>query len=164
MVEEEDKDMGKVRTVEESIWEKERENVRLAKKERKKVMVEWEGEGEGRGGGDGEGEGEGGVEDGGGEGEDGVREGGEEELESFLKRKLQPLLDIMWFSFSQLLQQISKPNCMTNTRGSSNIQSQLVASWMSMQMQYHPYRIQIHYHSFYHWCPQPNHYYCSQQV
>ena len=64
MVEEGDKDMGKARTVEESIWRKERENVRVAKKERKKVMVE------------GEGEGEGGVEEWGGEGEDGVGEGG----------------------------------------------------------------------------------------
>ena len=62
VVEEGDKDMGKARTVEESIWRKERENVRVAKKERKKVMVE--------------GEGEGGVEEWGGEGEDGVGEGG----------------------------------------------------------------------------------------
>ena len=60
VVEEGDKDMGKARTVEESIWRKERENVRVAKKERKKVMVE----------------GEGGVEEWGGEGEDGVGEGG----------------------------------------------------------------------------------------
>ena len=35
MVEEGDKDMGKTRTVEESIRGKERENVRVAKKERK---------------------------------------------------------------------------------------------------------------------------------
>ena len=66
VVEEGDKDMGKARTVEESIWRKERENVRVAKKERKKVMVEGEGEGEG----------EDGVEEWGGEGEDGVGEGG----------------------------------------------------------------------------------------
>ena len=63
MVEEGDKDMGKTRTVEESIRGKERENVRVAKKDRKKVMVE----GDGRGGG--------GVEEWGGEGEDGVGEG-----------------------------------------------------------------------------------------
>ena len=43
MVEEGDKDMGKTQTVEESIWGKEKENVRVAKKERKKVMVEGEG-------------------------------------------------------------------------------------------------------------------------
>ena len=48
MVEEGDKDMGIARTVEESRWGKERERVRVAKKERKKVMVEGEGE---RGGG-----------------------------------------------------------------------------------------------------------------
>ena len=48
VVEEGDKDMGIARTVEESIWGKERERVRVAKKERKKVMVEGEGE---RGGG-----------------------------------------------------------------------------------------------------------------
>ena len=47
MVEEGDKDMGKTRTVEESIRGKERENVRVAKKDRKKVTVE----GDGRGGG-----------------------------------------------------------------------------------------------------------------
>ena len=46
--------MGKAQTVEESIWGRERENVRMAKKERKKVMVEGEGEGKG-------GVGEGGV-------------------------------------------------------------------------------------------------------
>ena len=40
VVEEGDKDMGIARTVEESIWGKERERVRVAKKERKKVMVE----------------------------------------------------------------------------------------------------------------------------
>ena len=43
MVEEGDKDMGIARTVEESRWGKERERVRLAKKERNKVMVEGEG-------------------------------------------------------------------------------------------------------------------------
>ena len=58
-----DKDMGKTQIVVESIWGREKENVRVAKKERKKVMVEGEGEGER----------EGGVEEGGGEGEDGVR-------------------------------------------------------------------------------------------
>ena len=47
MVEEGDKDMGKTRTVEESIRGKERENVRVAKKERKKVTVEGDGRGEG---------------------------------------------------------------------------------------------------------------------
>ena len=47
MVEEGDKDMGKTRTVEESIRGKERENVRVAKKDRKKVTIE----GDGRGGG-----------------------------------------------------------------------------------------------------------------
>ena len=52
--------MGKTRTVEESIRGKERENMRVAKKDRKKVTVE----GDGRGGG--------GVEEWGGEGEDGV--------------------------------------------------------------------------------------------
>ena len=57
-----DKDMGKTQIVVESIWGREKENVRVAKKERKKVMVEGEGEGER----------EGGVEEGGGEGEDGV--------------------------------------------------------------------------------------------
>ena len=70
VVEEGDKDMGKTRTVEESIRGKERENVRVAKKDRKKVTVE----GDGRGGG--------GVEEWGGEGEDGVGEGGEGEQES----------------------------------------------------------------------------------
>ena len=64
VVEEGDKDMGKTQTVEESIRGKEREDVRVAKKERKKVMVE------------GEGEGEDGVEEGGGEGEDGVGDEG----------------------------------------------------------------------------------------
>ena len=58
-----DKDMGKTQIVVESIWGREKENVRVEKKERKKVMVEGEGEGER----------EGGVEEGGGEGEDGVR-------------------------------------------------------------------------------------------
>ena len=58
MVEEGDKDMGIARTVEESIWGKERERVRVAKKERKKIEAAGEGEGEG---GDG-------VEEGGGEG------------------------------------------------------------------------------------------------
>ena len=57
-----DKDMGKTQIVVESIWGREKENVRVAKKERKKVMVEGEGKGER----------EGGVEEGGGEGEDGV--------------------------------------------------------------------------------------------
>ena len=57
-----DKDMGKTQIVVESIWGREKENVRVAKKERKKVMVEEEGEGER----------EGGVEEGGGEDEDGV--------------------------------------------------------------------------------------------
>ena len=47
MVEEGDKDMGKIRTVEESIRGKERENVRVAKEDRKNVTVE----GDGRGGG-----------------------------------------------------------------------------------------------------------------
>ena len=64
VVEEGDKDMGIAWIVEESIWGKERERVRVAKKERKKVMVEGEGER---------------VEEGGGEAEDGVGEGGEEE-------------------------------------------------------------------------------------
>ena len=41
-----DKDMGKTQIVVESIWGREKENVRVAKKERKKVMVEGEGEGE----------------------------------------------------------------------------------------------------------------------
>ena len=58
MVEEWDKDMGKTQTMEESIWERKKENVRVAKKEKKKMMVE--------------GEGEGGVEEWGGEGEEGV--------------------------------------------------------------------------------------------
>ena len=72
MVEEGDKDMGKTRIVEESIRGKERENVRVAKKDRKKVTVE----GDGRGGG--------GVEEWGGEGEHGVGEGGEGEQESYI--------------------------------------------------------------------------------
>ena len=67
VVEEGDKDMGKAQNVEESIWGRGKENVRVEKKERKKVMVE------------GEGEGEDGVEEGGGEGEDGVGKGDEGE-------------------------------------------------------------------------------------
>ena len=55
------KDMGKTQTMEESIRGREKENVRVAKKERKKVMVK--------------GEGEGGVEEGGVEGKAGVGEG-----------------------------------------------------------------------------------------
>ena len=43
MVEEGDKDMGIARTVEESIWGKERERVRVAKKERKKIEAAGEG-------------------------------------------------------------------------------------------------------------------------
>ena len=58
VVEEGGKDMGKTQTVEESIWERKKENVTVAKKERKKMMVE--------------GEGEGGVEEWGGECEEGV--------------------------------------------------------------------------------------------
>ena len=54
------KGMGKTQTVEESIGEREEEYVRMAKKEKKMLMVE--------------GEGESGVEEGGGE-----DEGGEEE-------------------------------------------------------------------------------------
>ena len=42
-----DKDMGKTQIVVESIWGREKENVRVEKKERKKVMVEGEGEREG---------------------------------------------------------------------------------------------------------------------
>ena len=60
MVEEWDKDMGKTQTMEESKRARETEYVRVAKKERRKVMVE------------GGGEGESGVEEGGGEGEAGV--------------------------------------------------------------------------------------------
>ena len=52
VVEEGGKDMRKTQNVEESIWERKKENVTVAKKERKKMMVE--------------GEGEGGVEEGGG--------------------------------------------------------------------------------------------------
>ena len=37
VVEEWDKDMGKTQTVEESIWGREKENVRVAKKERMKA-------------------------------------------------------------------------------------------------------------------------------
>ena len=44
-MEEGDKDMGKAQTMEESIWWRKKENVRVAKKERKKVIVEEEGEG-----------------------------------------------------------------------------------------------------------------------
>ena len=62
VVEEGGKDMGKTQTVEESIWERKKENVRVAKKEKKKMMVE--------------GEGEGGVEEWGGEDEEGVGERG----------------------------------------------------------------------------------------
>ena len=58
VVEEGGKDMRKTQNVEESIWERKKENVRVAKKEKKKMMVE--------------GEGEGGVEEWGGEGEEGV--------------------------------------------------------------------------------------------
>ena len=50
--------MGKTQTVEENIWERKKENVRVAKEERKKMMVE--------------GEGEVGVKEWGGEGEEGV--------------------------------------------------------------------------------------------
>ena len=53
------KDMGKTQTMEESIRGRGKENVRVAKKERKKVMAEEEG----------------GVEEGGVEGEAGVGEG-----------------------------------------------------------------------------------------
>ena len=53
-----DKDMGKAQNVEESIWGRGKKNVRVAKKERKKIEAAGEGEGEG---GDG-------VEEGGGEG------------------------------------------------------------------------------------------------
>ena len=56
VVEEWDKDMGKTQTVEESKRGREKEDVRVAKKERRKVRVEGEGEGEV----------EGGVEEGGG--------------------------------------------------------------------------------------------------
>ena len=48
MVKEGDKDMRKARTVEESIRGKERENVRVAKKDRKKVTVEGDGKEIGR--------------------------------------------------------------------------------------------------------------------
>ena len=58
VVEEGGKDMRKTQNVEESIWERKKENVTVAKKERKKMMVE--------------GEGEVGVEEWGGEGEEGV--------------------------------------------------------------------------------------------
>ena len=57
--EEWDKDMEKTQTVEGSKRGREKEDVRVAKKERRKVMVE------------GGGEGDGGVEEGGGEGEAG---------------------------------------------------------------------------------------------
>ena len=53
-----DKDMGKAQNMEESIWGRGKKNVRVAKKERKKIEAVGEGEGEG---GDG-------VEEGGGEG------------------------------------------------------------------------------------------------
>ena len=47
VVEEGDKDMGKAQNVEESIWGRGKENVRVAKKEREKIEAAGEREGEG---------------------------------------------------------------------------------------------------------------------